>query len=113
MPLDRQSVVSEHGTHNNTFGIPRQNQELPQASEPSNMGMVILSDGARGTNTFGRNKWTFLDTLDQKGWQDFLSDFNQKVEREVKMCEFKEVLWDSVVGFGEPFLMATGLDEKA
>ena len=29
------------------------------------------------------------------------------------MCEFKEVLWDSVVGFGEPVLMATGLDEKA
>ena len=54
------------------------------------MGMVLLSDEARRTNTFGGNKWMFLDTLDQKVWQDFLSQFNQKVEREVKMDEFKE-----------------------
>ena len=49
------------------LGSPRKNLELPLASEPSNMGMVRLSDEARGTNTFGGNKWLFFDTLDQKG----------------------------------------------
>ena len=48
------------------------------------MGIVLLSDEARGTNTFGGNKWMFLDTLYRKGRQDFLSEFNQKVERKVK-----------------------------
>ena len=55
----------------------------------------------------------FLNTLDQKGFQEFLSEFNQKVERKVNVDEFKEELWDTVVRFGEPVLMATGLDEKA
>ena len=55
----------------------------------------------------------FLNTLDQKEWQDLLSEFNQKVKRKVKVDEFKEELWDTVVGFGKAGLMATGLDEKA
>ena len=54
-----------------------------------------------------------LNTLDEKAWQDFLSEFNQKVERKVKLDGFKEDLWDSVVGFGEAVLIATGIDEKA
>ena len=29
------------------------------------------------------------------------------------MDVFKEELWDSMVGFGEPVLIASGLDEKA
>ena len=76
------------------------------------MGMVLLSDEVRETNTFGRNKRVFLISLNQKGWQDFLSEFNQKVEKKVKMDEIKEELWDTVVGFEEPVFMATGLDEK-
>ena len=31
----------------------------------------------------------------------------------VKLDNFKEELWDTVVGFGEPVRMATGLDEEA
>ena len=31
----------------------------------------------------------------------------------MNMDEFKEELWDTVVGLGEPLLTATGLDEKA
>ena len=54
----------------------------------------------------------FLNTLDEKAWQDFLSGFNQKVERKVKLDDFKEELWETVVGFGERVLMATGLNEK-
>ena len=76
------------------------------------MGMVLLSDEVRETNTFGRNKKVFLKTLNQNVWQDFLSEFNQKVEKKVKMDEIKEELRDTVVGFEEPVFMATGLDEK-
>ena len=35
------------------------------------------------------------------------------MERKVKLDDFKEELWDTVVGLGEHVLMATGLDEKA
>ena len=42
-----------------------------------------------------------------------MSKFNQKVERKIEVDEFKEEMWDTVVGFGEPMLMVTGLDEKA
>ena len=94
------------------LGSPRKNLELHPGSEPSNMGRVLLSNEAREKNVFEGNKWMFLDTLDQKGWQELLSKFNQKVERKVNMDEFKEELWDTVVGFGEPLLMTTRLDEK-
>ena len=83
------------------------------------MGMVLLSDEVREANTFGRNKRVFLNTLNQKGWQDFLSEFNQKVEKKVKMDEIKEELRDHCLQtsghkdrFEEPVFMATGLDEK-
>ena len=54
-----------------------------------------------------------LSTRDEKAWQDILSEFNQKVERKVKLGDFKEELWDTAMGFGELVLMATGLEEKA
>ena len=55
----------------------------------------------------------FLDTLDEKAWQDFLSEFNQRVGRETKLEQFKEELWSTVMKYGEPVLIGTGLDEKA
>ena len=77
------------------------------------MGTVLLSNEDREKNTSEGIKWMFLDTLDQKGWQEFLSGFNHKVERKMNMDEFKVDLWDTVLRFGEPVLMATGLNEKA
>ena len=54
-------------------------------SETSNRGMLLLSAEESKKNTFEGNKWMFLDTLDEKAWQDFLSDFNQRVGRETKL----------------------------
>ena len=42
-----------------------------------------------------------------------MSEFNQETESETTLDDFKEELWNTVVKFGEPFLMGTGLDEKA
>ena len=42
-----------------------------------------------------------------------MSEFNQKVKSEITLEDFKEELWDTVVKFGEPVLMGTGLDGKA
>ena len=42
-----------------------------------------------------------------------MSEFNQRVEGEAKLEEFKEELWNTLVKFGEPVLMGTGLHEKA
>ena len=61
-----------------SLGSSRKNLELPLAIESSNMGVVLFSDEAREKNTFEGNNWMFLNTLDQKGWQEFLSEFNQK-----------------------------------
>ena len=58
-------------------------------------------------------KWIFVSTLDEKMWIEFLSEFNQKAGTEATLESFKEELWDTVVKFGEPVLMGTGLDEKA
>ena len=55
----------------------------------------------------------FLSTLGEKAWQNFLREFYQKVERKVGLGDFKEVLWDTVIRFGEPVLMVTGLDKQA
>ena len=43
----------------------------------------------------------------------FRERISQKEERKVKVDDFKEELWDTVVRFGGPVLMATGLDEEA
>ena len=76
------------------------------------MGMVLLTNEVREKNTFEGNKRLFLSTLDVQAWQSFLSEFNQRVENKGNVDDFKEELWDTVVKFGEPVLIGTGLDEK-
>ena len=92
---------------------PRKNLELPLTSEISNMGMILLSTEESKKNTFEGNKSMFLGTLDEKAWREFLSEFNQETKSETTLNNFKEELWNTVVKFGEPVLMGTGLDEKA
>ena len=92
---------------------PRKNLELPLTGETSNMGMILLSAEERQKNTFEGNKDMFLGTLDEKAWRHFLSEFDQEMKSETTLDDFKEELWNTVVKFGEPVLMATGLDEKA
>ena len=92
---------------------PRKNLELPLTRETSNMGMILLSADESQKNTFEGNKDIFLGTLDEKAWRDFLSQFDQEKKSETTLDNFKEELWNTVVKFGEPVLMATGLDEKA
>ena len=75
--------------------------------------MILLSAEERQKNTFEGNKDMFLGTLDEMDWQDFLSEFNQEMKSETTLDDFKKELWNTVVKFGEPVLMATGLDEKA
>ena len=41
-----------------------------------------------------------------------MSEFDQEMKSETTLDDFKEELWNTVVKFGEPVLMATGLDEK-
>ena len=92
---------------------PRKDLELPLSSEASKLGMILLSAEESKKNAFEGNKWMFLSTLDEKAWQDFLSKFNQRVKKsETTMEEFKEELWNTVVKFGEPVLMGTGVDKK-
>ena len=92
---------------------PRKNLELPLTSETPNMGMIFLSAEGREKNTFEGNRDAFLGTLDEEAWREFLSDFNQEVNGEITLDDFKEELWDTVVKFGEPVLMGTCLEEKA
>ena len=92
---------------------PRKNLELPLTSENSNMGMILLCAEKRGKKTFEGNKDIFLGTLDEDTWREFLIEFNQEVNSETTLDKFKDELWDTVVKFGEPLLMGTGLDEKA
>ena len=54
-----------------------------------------------------------LNTLDEKMWQDFLSEFSQRVGDEVKLEAFKDELWNTVVKFGKPVWVDTGLDETS
>ena len=92
---------------------PRKNLELSLTSETSNMGMILLSAEEREKNTFEGNKDMFLGTLDDDAWRKFLGEFNQEVSSEITLDKFKDELWDTVVKFGEPLLMGTGLNEKA
>ena len=82
-------------------------------SETSNMGMILLIAEEREKNTFKGSKTMFLGTLDEDAWREFLIEFNREVNSEIKIDDFKEELWDTVVKFGEPVLMGTGLEEKA
>ena len=92
---------------------PRKNLELPLTSETSNLGMILLSAEESEKNTFEGNKTMFLGTLDEKAWREFLREFNREAKSEITLDNFKEELWNTEVKFGEPVLMATGLDEKA
>ena len=76
------------------------------------MGIVLLTDEAREKNTFEGNKEMFLSTLDEEAQHSFLSEFKQWVEDKVKVDDFKEELWSTVVKIGEPVLIGDGLDEK-
>ena len=77
------------------------------------MGMILLSSEERERNTFEGNRDIFLGSLKNDAWQEFLEEFNQEVGSETTLDKFKEELWDTVVRFGEPLLIGTGLDEKA
>ena len=92
---------------------PRKNLELSLTNETSNMGMILLSTEERQKNTFEGNKSLFLGTLGEKAWRDFLSEFNHELKSETTLDNFNEELWNTVVKFGEPVLMGTGLDQKA
>ena len=92
---------------------PRKDPEMSLTSENPNMGMIFLSAERREKNTFEGNRDAFLGTLDKDAWQEFLSDFNREVDEDTTLDNFKEELWDTVVKFGEPVLMGTGLEEKA
>ena len=92
---------------------PRKDPELSLTSENPNMGMIFLSAERREKNTFKGNRDAFLGTLGKDAWQEFLSDFNREVDEDSTLDNFKEELWDTVVKFGEPVLMGTGLEEKA
>ena len=63
-------------TTTSPLGSPRKNLELPLTSEPSNMGMVLLTDEVREKNAFEGNNEIFLSTLDEEARQSFLSEFN-------------------------------------
>ena len=92
---------------------PRKDPEMSLTSKNPNMGMIFLSAERREKNTFEGNRDAFLGTLDKDAWQEFLSDFNREVDEDTTLDNFKEELWDTVVKFGEPVLMGTGLEEKA
>ena len=53
-------------TANPPLGSPRKNLELPLTSEPSNIGMELLTDEAREQNTFGQPVLIGIG-LDEKG----------------------------------------------
>ena len=74
------------------LGSPCKIPELPLTSETSIMGKLLLSEEESKKITFEGNKRKFLDTLDEKAWKDFLSEFNQKVGREAMMGDFQEGL---------------------
>ena len=80
------------------LGSPRKDLELPLTSETSNMGMKLLSAEESKRNAFEGNKWMFLNTLDEKAWREFLSEFEQKVKSTTTLEDFKEELWNTVVG---------------
>ena len=71
------------------------------------------SASSDGHGALEGKKRAFLGTADQEVWENFLLEFNRKVNRKIDVEEFKEEMWDIVVEFGEPILMGTGLDREA
>ena len=64
--------------------------------------MILLSTKESKQNTFEGKKWMFLETLDEKVWREFLSEFNQETKSDTTLDNFKEVLRNTVVKFEEP-----------
>ena len=56
------------------------------------MEMKLLSAEKGKKNAFQGNEWMFLNTLDEKAWREFLSEFDQKVKSETMLEDFKEEL---------------------
>ena len=57
---------------------PRKDLEMPLASKPSNMRIVLLTDEVREKNTLEGNKGMFLSTLDDgRGVAKFLEGIQQ------------------------------------
>ena len=55
----------------------------------------------------------FLGTLEEKAWQEFLGEFKEETKSVTTLDDFEDELWNTVVKFGEPVLMAAVLDGKA
>ena len=60
------SGVDWANTATSPLGSPQKYLELPLTSEPSNIGMVLLTDEAREENKFEGNNEMFLRTLDEE-----------------------------------------------
>ena len=56
------------------------------------MRMVLLTSEVREKNSFEGNTGMFLNTLDEKAWQGFLREFNQRAENKAKLDEIKKEL---------------------
>ena len=94
--LERRRAESDEESMDETLSETGEEMEVGNTPEPKS---------AEGLRTLG--------TLDEKAWREFLSEFNQETNSETTLDNFKEELWNTVVKFGEPVLMGTGLDEKA
>ena len=70
------------------LGSLRKDLELPLTSETSNMGMKLLSAEDSKRKAFEGKKWMFLNTLDEKAWREFLSEFDQRVKSETTLEDF-------------------------
>ena len=93
-------------------------ETLSEAGEEMEAGNTPEQDPAeRDFTTQGLlQDWSgddWANTLDEKAWREILSEFDQRVKSETTLEDFKEELWNTVVKFGEPVLMGTGMHEKA
>ena len=71
--LQKLSGVDRANTATPPLGSPRKNLGLPLTSEPSNMGLMLLTEEAREENTFEGNIDMLLSKLDEEAWQTFLA----------------------------------------
>ena len=60
------SGINWANTASPPMGSPLKYQELPLASETSNIGMILLSTEECKKNAFEGNKWMFPKTLEEK-----------------------------------------------
>ena len=124
-PGDKRSNPVEN-RFRDALGIERAESEegesmdetLSEAGEEMEVGNTPEQDPAeRGFTMQGLlQDWSgddWANTLDEKAWREVLSEFDQRVKSETTLEDFKEELWNTVVKFGEPVVMGTGMDEKA